>query len=357
MRSPLDNIKASVRGISAYTLSPLEAPVKINQNENPFGLPGTIRDEIIHRALETDWSRYPDFVPSRLLNKLADYTGWRADGIIAGNGSNEMIQSVVQATIEKGCTVVLPEPTFSVYRQVIAVAGGEVIPVLLTPSLQFDIAAIREAVLHHQPVLTIICSPNNPTGCTIASADLTALLECSDGLVVVDQAYVEIGGEDFVPLLKTYPNLVILRTFSKAMALGGLRVGYSLASPALAAEFNKAKMPYSLNLFSMIAAEVTLERQSELKPFLAALASERDRLTAELAKIRGLTPFPSAANFIVCRTAIAPGELFNQLHRRGFLIRDISRSPLLSDHVRISVGTPAENTGLIAALHDIFLNQ
>jgi len=343
--------------MTAYTLKPLEAQVKLNQNENPFGLPATVRDEILRRALEADWERYPDFVPTRLLDKLADYTGWQAAGVMVGNGSNEMTQSVILATIENGRSVVLPEPTFSVYRQVIGIAGGEVVSVPLTPSLQFDLPAIREAVTTHNPTLTIICSPNNPTGCTISASELSVLLESTPGLVVVDQAYVEIGGEDFVPLLSSHPNLVILRTFSKAMAMGGLRVGYCLASPDLITEFNKAKMPYSLNLFSMIAAEVALERQVELKPSVTAMAIEKDRLLAELAKIPGLTPFPSAANFLVVATSMPPGQLFDQLHARGFLIRDISKSPMLSSHVRISVGTPAENSGLIAALRAIFTDQ
>ncbi|MFZ4986104.1 MAG: histidinol-phosphate transaminase [Blastocatellia bacterium] len=357
MSSPLENIKPGVRALTAYTLNPIEAAVKINQNENPFGLPTAIRDEIVRRALAVDWARYPEFVPRQLLDKLAKYTGWRADGIMAGNGSNEMIQSVVQATIEKGRRVVLPEPTFSVYRQVISVAGGEIIPVLLTPSLEFDLPAIREAVITHRPTLTIICSPNNPTGCTITSKELTGLLECSSGLVVVDQAYVEIGGEDFVPLLSSHPNLIILRTFSKAMALGGLRIGYCLASPALTTELSKARMPYSLNLISMIAAEVTLEREAELKPLVTAMAAEKSRLLAALAKIPGLAPVPSAANFLVTATSIPPPQLFTELLGRGFLIRDISQAPLLSNYVRISVGTPAENTGLIEALTAIFTKR
>ncbi|MGH9939181.1 MAG: aminotransferase class I/II-fold pyridoxal phosphate-dependent enzyme, partial [Blastocatellia bacterium] len=119
MNSPLDKIKSNVRAISAYTLAPLEAPIKVNQNENPFGMPREIKDEVLRRAMKLDWARYPEFVPTSLLEKLANYAGWRADGVMAGNGSNEMIQSVVNSIVEKGARVALPEPTFSVYRQVI----------------------------------------------------------------------------------------------------------------------------------------------------------------------------------------------------------------------------------------------
>ena len=116
MISPLDKIKPNVRAIAAYTLAPLEAPIKVNQNENPFGMPREIKEEVMRRVMRRDWARYPDFVPTSLLKKLAKYAGWREDGVMAGNGSNEMIQSVVNSIVEKGVRVVLPEPTFSVYQ-------------------------------------------------------------------------------------------------------------------------------------------------------------------------------------------------------------------------------------------------
>lgn len=354
MNSPLNNIKSQVRALTAYTLAPHDAPIKINQNENPFGMPQSIKEEVMRRVMAADWARYPDFIPTRLLEKLADYAGWVKDGIMAGNGSNEMIQSVVQATIEKGKLVVLPEPTFSVYRQVVTVAGGEVAAVPLTGDLRFDLPRLKAEIVGRKADLAILCTPNNPTGCTVSSDELRDLLRATDGLIVADQAYLEIGGEDFVPLLADHPNLVILRTFSKAMAMGGLRVGYCLASPELIREFNKAKMPYSLNIFSTMAAEVTLEHRDALRPLVEAMAGERDRLFAELEKIPGLRPVPSTANFFVVETAMPPSRLFNALLEHGFLIRDVSKAPLLSNYVRISVGTPEENDKLIAALREIF---
>lgn len=353
-RLPLEAIRPRIRAMSAYTLAPIDAPVKINQNENPFGMPAEIRDEVMRRVMSLDWARYPDFEPTRLIEKLAKYSGWRADGVMAGNGSNEMIQSVIHASIEPGRVALIPEPTFSIYRQVVTVAGGEMISVPLRSDLGFDIERLGAAISEHQPTMTIICSPNNPTGCTISHDDLVGLLRLANGLIVVDQAYLEIGGEDFRPLLDAHPNLVILRTFSKAMAMGGLRVGYCLASPELTREFNKARMPYSLNIFSMTAAEVALERRDLLRPLVEAMAAERDRLFNELRQIDGLRPIPSAANFFAVETSLPPQRVFAELLNRGFLIRDVSKSPMLSGFVRISVGTPDENDGLIAALREIF---
>jgi histidinol-phosphate aminotransferase len=354
MPSPIDKIKQNVRAISAYTLTPLEAPIKINQNENPFGMPAAIKDEVLRRAREHDWARYPDFVPTSLLEALADYAGWTYDGIMAGNGSNEMIQSVINSTVENGVRVVLPEPTFSVYRQVIRVAGGEIISVPLNEELTFNIPRLASKIVASKADLTIICSPNDPTGCIINIRDLASLLRNTRGLIVIDQAYLEFGGENFVPLLSEHQNLVILRTFSKAMAMGGLRVGYCLAAPELIREFNKAKMPYSLNFFSIIAAQVALENLHLLEPLVGAVRNEYNRLFEEVGKIEGLRPVPSAANFFVVRTSIPPKQLFEELYTRGILIRDVSAAPMLSEYVRISVGTPEENNHLIAALKEIF---
>ncbi len=354
MSSPLEKIKPNVRAITAYTLASLDAQIKINQNENPFGMPFALKEKVMQRAMKQDWARYPDFVPTSLLEKVAGYVGWRADGVMAGNGSNEMIQSVVNSIVEKGVRVVLPEPTFSVYRQVINVAGGEVISVPLNEDLTFNFPRLASKIVTSRADLAIICSPNNPTGCTINARDLATIARNSDGIIVVDQAYLEIGGEDFIPLLKEHKNLVILRTFSKAMAMGGLRVGYCLAAPELIREFNKARMPYSLNFFSMTAAEVALENLQLLRPLVEKIRQERERLFAGLQTIAGLIPMPSAANFFCVRTAIPPKELFEALHARGILIRDVSKAPMLSEYVRISVGTPEENNRLIAALKEIF---
>jgi histidinol-phosphate aminotransferase len=354
MSSPLEKIKSHVRAISAYTLAPLDAPIKINQNENPFGMPRALKEKVMARAMQYDWARYPEFTPRPLLEKLAAYAGWVPEGVMAGNGSNEMIQSVVNAIVEKGVRVVLPEPTFSVYQQVVRVAGGELVPVTLNDDLTYNFPRLASKIVTSKADLAIICSPNNPTGCTISTRDLASILRNSEGIIVVDQAYLEIGGEDFVPLLREHSNLVILRTFSKAMAMGGLRVGYCLAAPDLIREFNKAKMPYSLNFFSMLAAETALENLHLLEPLVLRMQRERERLFAELQTLRGLSPIPSAANFFCVRTAIPPKELFEALHARGILIRDISSAPMLADCVRISVGTPEENDRLIAELRRIF---
>src|SRR5262249_1644019 len=198
--------------------------------------------------------------------------------------------------------VALPEPTFSVYRQVINVAGGEIISIPLNEDLTFNFPRLASKIVTTKSDLAIICSPNNPTGCVISARDLASIARNSDGIVVVDQAYLEIGGEDFIPLLNEYRNLVILRTFSKAMPMGALRVVSCLPSPELTRELKKAKVPYSLNYFSMTAAEVAPKTLHLRRPLVEKMQTERNRLFAELQKIEGLSPVPSAANFFCVKT-------------------------------------------------------
>src|SRR5678815_1030609 len=205
-----------------------------------------------------------------------------------------------------------------------------------------------------QPDVTIICSPNNPTGGVIDDAELRALLKTSHGIVVIDEAYHEFAGRSVVPLLNEHDNLVVLRTFSKAMAYAALRVGYLLAAPDMVREIGKAVLPYNLNVFSQIAAEVAMENyESELRPLVKQIVSERDRLFEELSRIDGLTPVESEANFIVVKSATDPTRIFADLLQHDILIRDVSGYPMLRDYFRFSVGTPEENDHLLKANREI----
>ena len=355
MLSLLDTVvNQRVRELRRYSLKAARTGVKLNQNENPWDTPLEIKQETLRRLGHHAWSRYPDFSPQRLHKRLAEFSGWQPGGIIAGNGSNELIQALLMVTIGEGKRVLITEPTFALYRQITTVLGGEVASVPLKSDLQFDVSALLEEIEEKQPDVTIICSPNNPTGCVISDEDLAALLKASQGLVVVDEAYHEFADRSAVPLLSEHENLVVLRTFSKAMAMAALRVGYLLASPELVVEITKAVLPYNLNAFSQTAAEVAIEMfEATLRPLVNAICGERDRLYAALATIPGLVPIESYANFMVVRSAIGPKRVFDGLLERDILIRDVSDYPMLSDYFRVSVGTPQENDLLIEALREI----
>jgi len=355
MKNTLDKIKPQIRALRAYSLSPDRASVKINQNENPWDAPARIKEETQRRLETRKWSRYPDFLPASLHERLAEFSGWRPDGIIAGNGSNELIQALLMVTVGPGKRVLISEPTFALYRQISTVLGGEVISVPLTNDLSYDINALQKTIGDLQPEVTIVCSPNNPTGCVLSGEDLRALLISSNGLVVIDEAYHEFSEHSVVPLLSEYENLVVVRTFSKAMALAALRVGYLLAAPELASEIVKAVLPYNLNAVSQTAAEVAVEMyEDELRPLVRKISAERERLYGELSRIAGLTPVRSHANFMVVRSSIDPKQVFGELIKRDILIRDVSGYRMLSDYFRLSGGTPEENDLLLNALRQIF---
>ncbi len=348
-RDPLRHIKPVVRSIAAYTLAAREAPVKINQNENPFDLPEALKRRVMEMALSRSWSRYPEFDPKELVEALATASGWRADGVLAGNGSNELIEALLLVTVGEGTKVVIPEPTFTLYALLTRILGGDVVKAPLGPDLEYDCAALLRLRREHAAPLTIVCSPNNPTGGMLTTAEVRALCEDGDGLVVIDEAYHEFSGESVVPLLSEYPNLVVLRTFSKAKALAGLRVGYLLASPELVREINKARLPYNINFISQLAAIAALEDRDALDGTVAELVSLRDALAARLADTPGVRVFPSRANFILIELSHAdPKAVFESLYRDGVLVRDVTSYPRLGRCLRISVGSPDENARFLS---------
>jgi len=355
MNDPLTAIKARVRALKPYSLTPDRGRIKINQNENPWDAPARVKERTIEALRSRAWSRYPDFVPVSLHERLAHFSNWTPDGIVAGNGSNELIQALLMVTVGEGRKVLISEPTFALYRQISTVLNGDIVSVPLKDDFSFDIPALIDAIKQHTPAVTIVCSPNNPTGSVVTDIELELLLEATDGIVAVDEAYFDFSGHSARSLLSLHRNLAVFRTFSKAMAMAALRIGYLLADPALAKEVSKAVLPYNMNAISQAGAEAALDLyEEELCPLVEAIVAERDRLFVALSQIEGLVPVASRANFMIVKSAIKPKSVFNELLQRDILIRDVSGYPMLSDYFRVSVGRPEENEALITALREIF---
>jgi histidinol-phosphate aminotransferase len=353
----LAHVKPRVRAMGAYTLSPSEPRIKLNQNESPYDVPQAIKDRIAERLLDRPWNRYPPFVAADFIDAVTEATRWPSGGVLVANGSNELIQSVLAVTVGPGVSVVIPEPTFTLYRLMTEVNGGTVASVPLDGELRFDVDAIVRAAVRTRAAVVVLCTPNNPTGTVLTREEILRVHDETDALVLLDQAYVEFGGYDAIPLLDGRPRLVLLRTFSKAMAMAGLRAGYMLADPALAAEVHKAKLPYNINFFSEVAAAEVLRCRPLLVPQQEAIRAERDRLLAELAGIPGLHVYPSAANFVLFRVT-APGVTHTDVFRRlqaehGILVRDVSKYPMLERCLRVNAGTPEEDDAFLGALRTI----
>lgn len=357
VEAALARVKPSVRALGAYTLHAYEPRIKLNQNESPYDVPDELKARIAQRLEHRPWNRYPPFVARGFISAVSEATGWAEDGVLVANGSNELIQAILAVTVSAGTHVVIPEPTFTLYRLMTEVNGGTVASVPLTPELRFDVDGIVRVARDTGAAVIVLCSPNNPTGCWLTEADVLRIHDQTDALVLLDQAYVEFGGYDGIPLLEGRPRLVVLRTFSKAMSMAGLRAGYLLAHPALAAEVHKAKLPYNVNFFTEVAAAEVLRGRALLAPGVEKIRAERDRLLREMREIPGIHVFDSAANFVLFRVE-APGithtAVFDRLlEEHGILVRDVSKYPLLDRCLRVNAGTHDETGAFLHALRTL----
>jgi histidinol-phosphate aminotransferase len=337
--------------VAPYTLHAYDAEIKLNQNENPFDFPVDLKEETFRRFRERQWSRYPDFVPDALRLRVAEFVGWQKDGVLIGNGSNELLQATLTVLIKSRTRVAIPFPTFSVYRLISNILGARVVNIPLNPDMSYNIDELVSKSQESGAGVLIINNPNNPTGSAINKTGLKQILEHFSGYILLDEAYYEFCGHTGLEFLQDYPRLIITRTFSKAMGMAGLRVGYLLANPDLAAQISKAKLPYSINQFSLTAAEVALENVGRFRPAIEAVLKEKERLGKELGKVSGLIVYPSESNFFLIEVPVEPRVLFDNLNAQGILVRDVSSYPMLSKCLRVSVGTREENDRLLSALH------
>ena len=329
-------------GISA------DAVIKLNGNENPYG-PSPKAVEAVAR---TPLHIYPDPFQRRLRASLSDYTGFPPENIIAGAGSDELIDLLFRLFIEHGDDIVDCEPTFAMYSFCARVAGGGVRLVQRDEIFEIDIPAVRDAVDESTKII-FISSPNNPTGNMASEEQVRALL--NTGLVVViDEAYYEFSGQTVAGLLSEFDNLVVLRTMSKWAGLAGLRVGYGIMNSGLVDHIIDIKSPYNINVAAEAAALASLEDTDLLLGNVAKIVEGRGTLFDELNAIDGVNPWPSSGNYILCQMD-EPGQaetIVDGLASRGIFVRSFS-SPRLQNHFRVAVGTPDENEAFLNAVRDI----
>lgn len=348
-------VKPGVRAQAGYTLRSPAARRKLNQNECPHDLPPELKRAVLDRAGSAPWQRYPEFVPTRLVERLAGHYGWVPEGVVVGNGSNELIQATLSVVLAEGDPVIAPSPTFSLYRLLTGVLGGRYVPVPLGDRFAFDVARIVETARRERARVIVVNSPNNPTGSALPDGAVEHILAETGALVVCDEAYQDFGGPTAIPLLRRSARVVVLRTFSKAMGMAGLRFGLALAHPEVARELAKGKLPYNVNLVTLAAADVALDHAEALAARTRAIAETRDRFLPRLAAVAGIEVFPTAANFVLIRCRARPaGEVFRRLHEEhGILVRDVSGAAELAECLRISIGTEEDMEAVLAALRTI----
>lgn len=341
--------RSEVAGLVPYDLPALDLPIVLSANESPYGLPEPVLARVHEIVDKLAFNRYPDPSAWGLRKAIGARFGLPPDHVLVGNGSDELVQDLFIAYGGWGRQALSFAPTFAMYK-IEATATGTPIHEAKRDQGDFHIPLERtlEGLRGDSYAMSILCSPNNPTGTVTHRRDIEQMLEASNALLVVDEAYAEFAGSSIVDLVQRHANLVVLRTFSKAFSLAGLRIGYALGQPAAIGPLAKVRLPYSVDSFSQAVALAALDNADLFEKRWEETRSERARLAAALNAKPDTEVYLSAANFLCVRVSDEKA-LIDRLQTAGILVRDVSDAPRLESCLRVTVGSPAENDAVIAA--------
>ena len=345
-------IRDDLRGKSPYGAPQKHVRIELNVNENTHPIPEPVARDIIEslaRAILTI-NRYPDREFTQLRDGLAEYLGQglTRDNIWAANGSNEILQQIMQAFGGPGRSILGFPPTYSMHSIIASGTGTTWIAAERDAEFEISPATAVAAIREHNPDIVIFCSPNNPTGTPLSLETIEAAYDATDKIVIVDEAYAEFapaGAPSALTLLPGRPRLIVSRTMSKAFAFAGARLGYLAADPAIADALRLVRLPYHLSSLTQAAAVAALQHSSEMLAMVNDIARERDRIVDRLSEL-GYHPWPTWSNFVLFGGVESPSEVFQTLLDQGIIIRDLG----IPGHLRVSAGTHAETTAFLDAM-------
>ncbi len=350
--TPAATPRGGVRDVEPYVSPQLEVAARLNTNECPHPLPEGFSQELARAIGDLPLHRYPDGQATRLREDLAAHLAHPVEGTWVANGSNEVLTELLLAYGGPGRTAAIFEPTYLLHSRLCWLTHTDVAshrledPFVLTPD-------VVDRALAGSPDVVFVCSPNNPTG-TAQPIDTIAHLAGSTGaLVVVDEAYVEFGGESAVKLVADHPNLAVVRTFSKAFAMAGARVGYVLTSPEVVEDLQRVRLPYHLSSLAQAAGIVALRHAGEAMSILDAIRTQRDRIIEALTSVDGMTVYPSDANFVL----FVPPEghdarqVWQGLLDRSVLVRDLTA--VVPNALRVTAGAEHEIDLFLTSLQEV----
>jgi len=343
-------VRDDLSALEGYHSPQVEVDVRLNTNESPFAPPAAWRDAFAAELSRVEWNRYPDRSASALRAGIAAVHGVLPDQVFAANGSNEVLQTLLLTYAGPGRTVATFEPTYQLHGHIARLTGAAVAEGERAADFSLDMAQVRKVLAATSPVITFLCSPNNPTGLVEPEANVREVLAMAPGLLVVDEAYGQFADWSAVGLIDEDSPLVVTRTFSKTWSMAGSRLGYLIGPSWLVAELDKVVLPYHLDAAKQIAGRLALTFVDEMEARVQFIVSERDRLSAAMATM-DVDVFPSGANFILFRPRCVAGKVvWQRLLDHSMLIRDCSGWPRLSDCLRVTIGTAGENDLFLTAL-------
>ena len=343
-------VRSDLAEVTPYGAPQLDVAVRLNTNETAEPPPPGYLAEVGRRIQGLELNRYPDRGVGELRRALGHRLGLPAERVWAANGSNEILQQLLQAYGGPDRLALGVRPGYSMYPELCRTSLTPMVEVDLDAAFQLTPQLAADAVATHDPDLVLLPTPNNPVGTPVAHEALRALHDGSRALVVVDEAYIEFADDHLaaLPLLEELPRLVIVRTLSKAFRLAGLRLGYLLGPDWVVEDLQKVRLPYHLDAVKQIAGIVALEQEAAFLEHRRRIATERERVATALAQRARVEVFPSAANFVLVRTEV--DDLFARLLAHGVLVRDFASQPRLEGCVRVTIGTEVENDAFLAAL-------
>ncbi len=352
--APLD-VRPDLADVAPY-VSPQRpgwTGLRMNTNESPYPPPPEVVDGFLSGLREAAFNRYPDRDARGLVAALARHLDHPAEGVWLANGSNEVLLHLFLTFGGTGRSIMVCEPTYSLYALIARITGTQVLAIERDETFDVDLDAGLEAIKAKRPDIVVLCSPNNPTGNVEPRLSVEAILRDAPGLVVVDEAYGEFAPDETSArdLLASHPNLVIVKTFSKAWSLAGARLGYLLAHPDLVTNLARVRLPYNLSTPTQLLGEAVLAHLDEMRGPIEKVTSERDRLTVGLQAL-GVKTYPSRANFVLFEVD-EPGGVWGGLVERGVLIRRYENVPRLERCLRVTAGMPEETERFLDALEEV----
>ncbi|MEA4847454.1 MAG: histidinol-phosphate transaminase [Clostridiaceae bacterium] len=329
--------------------------IALDKNELPWGLDGKVEEVLVKSIKSMEFNRYPDSSCTELKEAISKYAAVDPRSICIGNGSDELINVVLQTFIDPGDAIAVYNPTFSMYKIYGTLCGARVWEYDLDISFDLDLNGFTGCLQKEKPKLVFLCNPNNPTGKGIELPEIEEILKKSGGIVIVDEAYFEFSGVTASGLLSKYDNLIILRTFSKAFGLAGLRIGYMLACPEVISYVDRVRSPFNVNAFAQAAAAEVLKNLDKVAERIEIIKSERERLTSLLSGLKGLQCFESRSNFILIRSPYSK-EIGKKLREEGIFIRGFS-NPALENCLRVTIGGRQSNDKFYEAVKEVLYER